>query len=286
MADRWNSHRIKNEGRQCLAMAARACDEQTIRTLVTTFAAVRAGQKVLRDQGVSLEAMATLDDVDTMAQTVHHLCQMQAPVSEGVDGHDGVVDSEAFGTDEESDEALTQKQNIKQGHSVKEGSAGGHYKPARPAHGELQEWSHALVKHNKFNGVCQQRYRGCEFKMALLKHMVHAGKNTKPADVRLERHHPTVLNQSASKDCNEADTQATCECHSAGPKSVEARVQTFLIESQAAGLSRVNIVTGLGSHGGGGTIRQLMPALLQASTDVRSFQLASNYAAMYVELVR
>lgn len=161
---------------------------------------------------------------------------------------------------------------------------GHHGSSTRPSRAELQAWASTLAVHSKFMGVCENRYSGLEFRKALLKLMIDAGLSTKPGDLRKERHHPTLLNQEASKICNEALTQATCECHSAGASSLDAKVQTFLTESCAAGLSRVNLVSGLGSHGGGGTIRHLMPEVLQNNSVVRTFQVASNYSAFYVDL--
>jgi hypothetical protein len=162
---------------------------------------------------------------------------------------------------------------------------GSRYLPQRPSKLELTEWASSLESLEKFSGICSQRYHGKEFKKVLMELVEQAGGSLKPSDLRSDRHHPSQLNQKASALCLEAGTQATCECHSAGPKSVKERIQLFLAEAASQGLKRVNVVTGLGGHGGGGTIRQLMPEILEEDPLVARFELASNFAAVYADLI-
>jgi DNA-nicking Smr family endonuclease len=167
------------------------------------------------------------------------------------------------------------------------GRGGGGNIRSRPSKASLLEWAGTLSHLGKFAGISTSRRAGgsASFKQMLLSLVTAAGGSTKPSDLRAHRHLPSDVNRAASAICNEAATGATCECHSAGAVSLARVLREFLVASCQAGLSRVNIVCGLGSHGGNGTIRHLVPGLLDADPLVRRFELAPNFAAVYVDLV-
>jgi hypothetical protein len=167
------------------------------------------------------------------------------------------------------------------------GRGGGGGNRSRPSRASLVEWAGTLSHLSKFAGVSTSRRVGgsVPFKEVLVTIVTAAGGSTKPSDLRAHRHLPSDVNRAASAICNEAATQATCECHSAGAVSLERVLRDFLVAACEVGLSLVNIVCGLGSHGGKGTIRHLVPGLLDADPLVRRFELAPNFAAVYVNLV-
>jgi hypothetical protein len=299
MTTKWNAHRMKAEGAAALDAAIFASSSDVVRGLVIEFIRLQAGMKVLRKRGIAPEAIAiaAVDFIVGELLVPHAIPAVQEghgdPAQPQGDEDPGYVSDprgyrgletdigsdsgeESIGGDEHHSTVTAQP------HTKGKGGGKGHSRPDRAA---LELWSRGLSAHSKYGGVSNLRYKGIEFRKVLLRCMLHAGLGTSPSKQRSERHHPTQLNQKASMECNEAYTQATCECHSAGPKSLEPRLQTFLAESQGAGLSRVNIVTGLGSHGGGGTVRQIVPGILQASHLVKRFELASNYSAVYVDIV-
>jgi hypothetical protein len=290
MTAQWNAHRIKSKGPTTLDTAILAASNDVVRGLVIEFLRLRAGQKVLRKRGIAPEAIA-IKAVDMVVDELLRAHAAPAGQPEGDEDPGFVSDNYGY-RDLETDIELDAWEECYSGDEHGVGTAhprikgkGGGKRSLRPCRAELDEWSRGLSVHSKYEGVSNFRYKGFEFRKVLLKYMLNAGQETSNSNLRRERHHPTLLNQKASLECNEGGTQATCECHSAGPKSLEGRLQTFLSESHAAGLSRLNIVTGLGSHGGGGYVRQIVPWILQANPLVSRFEIASNYSAVYVDII-
>lgn len=319
----WNAQQMKQEGGHALDQAIASQAVEDLKALTIEFLRLKAGHRQLsnklKDKGIGRD-MIDSGDADSIvtallspAKPLHAMPveisvrppdeatagarpslkrsldgTLQMPgVPEMVDASDLEdlgMDSEVSSEDEAGQAALVadavgrpKEKRHGKGHS-KGGGKG------RPPRAELEQWAASLTKHSKFRGVSTDRYRGMEFKRVLKDEVTAAGMGTKPGELRPHRTLPTELNRAASVLCNEAGTQATCECHSAGTVKLEPRLQAFLSACVSEGLTRVNIVTGLGSHGGGGTIRQLMPQLLQADANVQSFQLASNFSAVYVDL--
>lgn len=313
---------MKQDGRHALGQAISRQAAQEAHALVAEFVRLKAGQRVLKDMGIRISAIdngdiqaivaALLKPGEPMRTTPMDIsvrppdAQMEGlgpsvgpldgplavplPAAEVIDSSDledlglwsEYSDAEEAGVADPSEAAV--KHSRGEGHSKGHGKGHGKSRGYRPPRLELEQWAAGLADHPKFSGVSKDRYRGMEFKRVLLNEVTAAGLGTKPSELKPHKTLPTELNCAASHLCHEAGTQATCECHSAGTANLEPRLQAFLSECVGCGLTRVNVVTGLGSHGGGGTIRQLMPALLQASPSVRSFQLASNFSAFYVDL--
>lgn len=312
---------MKAEGRQALASVVLARDVETACNLVKELLRLNAGQCVLKSVGVPISMIkgANLDDPADVSSIVAGLLGDDVASLLPELDLDVVADSSDLDLayyDEQSDCDLTgtpmktplgdglrvlprsgearagregggreQAESRGRGRGGGAGRGGRRFQSSRPSGAELQQWAAQLGELSKFQGISLDRYRGAEFKRCLMRRMADEGLSTKPSDLRMHRHHASTINRQVSLECNEAGTQATCECHSAGPKSLEPRLKEFLSECVSLGLSRVNVVTGLGSHGGGGTIRHMVPGMLQACPHVQSFELASNYSACYVDLV-
>jgi len=291
---------MKHQGGFALDQAISGGNLVAVQALVVEFLRLRAGQRILKDRGVSLAAVNNHDvgHIIALLETAGAVLAMPssdlpshfqlAPASADIDCADmeSIASLSEIGSDGSKLDDIDDEE-----HSMKSSRGGEHCKGAgkghrcRPPRQILQQWADGLSQHSKFLGISTERYRGMEFKRVLKDEVVAAGLGTKPSELRPHRTLPTKLNRVASQLCSEAGTQATCECHSAGLVKLEPRVQTFLSECIANGLLRINVVTGLGTHGGGGTVRQVMPELLQANIKVQSFQVASNFSAFYVNLL-
>jgi len=263
----WGSQRVKRQGDSTLRSAVTQGDRGLVRHLVTQFIKIRAGQKLLRDRGI--DCADGVDSVVDQIVTVHDgsapTCKSNPTKSRLSTPHRRSVSGQGI---EKCSEIARSRRSVR-----------------TVSQAELREWTRTLDRFDKYLGVCCERYRsGMLFKKVLLALVLDTGLGTKPSELREHKHHPSALNISASALCNECGAQATCECHSAGSKSIECLVHNFIAEAVEKGLTRVSFVTGLGGHGGGGTIRQMMPGLLQQEPMVAEFELASNCAAIYANL--
>eukprot|EP01012_Entosiphon_sulcatum_P056713 TRINITY_DN80404_c0_g1_i1.p1 TRINITY_DN80404_c0_g1~~TRINITY_DN80404_c0_g1_i1.p1 ORF type:complete len:611 (-),score=115.78 TRINITY_DN80404_c0_g1_i1:99-1931(-) len=139
--------------------------------------------------------------------------------------------------------------------------------------GELDEWASSLatLENSKYRGKSEASFGTCYREAVQV--------------TREDRHTVTDANIANSTARNEAGTQATCELHGAGSKRLKTTLETFLAQAVERGLTRVNIITGKGTHGGKGSVRTQTPAILNASSLVVDYQLARNHSAFYVNLI-